>query len=192
MSCEGLPVAKVIDHVSLLDKRQYAGKMSEIPDTAEKDYFVELIKYVTQNLKSFWDSATSKESESKRTKLLGPCCIIKGANKVTSTTETWFKHSGSTRKGVCLSSKKTFIVRGVKSKGMQVTCSVCLLKHWVLHHDYLLRRRQIFTSSVIQIKKIELFELSFPSVIFQSAEVFLVSRESCLSYRFTIHHNQGD
>lgn len=70
VSCEGLPVAKVIVHVSLLGKRQYAGKMSEIPDIAEKGYFVELIKYITQNLKSLRFSNKQGEQEDKATRSL--------------------------------------------------------------------------------------------------------------------------
>ena len=49
-------------HVSLLDRGQYARIMSEVPDIAEKYYLVELIKYVTPYLKSFWHSATNNET----------------------------------------------------------------------------------------------------------------------------------
>lgn len=51
-----------IVHVSLLDKSQYARIMCKVPEIAEKDYLVELIKYVTPNLKCFWHSATNNEN----------------------------------------------------------------------------------------------------------------------------------
>lgn len=47
-------------HVRLLNKRQYARIMSEVLDTAEKDYPVELIIYITPNLKCFCHSVTNK------------------------------------------------------------------------------------------------------------------------------------
>lgn len=42
---------KDVVHASLLDKKQYARIMSEVPDIAEKNDLEELIKYVTPNLK---------------------------------------------------------------------------------------------------------------------------------------------
>lgn len=96
-------------HVSLLNRRQYARIMSEVPDIAGKYYFVELIKYVIPYLKCFWHSATKRARE-KRAKSLGPYCVSPGQpTRCLAHQKNYFFHlksylidvkpSGSTGKG---------------------------------------------------------------------------------------------
>lgn len=49
-------------HISLPDKRQYARIMNAVLDIADKDCLVELIIYITPNLKCFCHSVTNKKN----------------------------------------------------------------------------------------------------------------------------------
>lgn len=125
-------------HISLLDMRQYAGIMAEVPFIAEKDYLAELIKYVRWNLFLAFNNKQELEEEGKPTRSL--LCFPGIGNKVPSMPEDqgvfilelyypWQAFRFSKKRYMTLLQKKIH-KRNVNLKGSWVTYFMCLLITW--------------------------------------------------------------